>query len=82
MKIKVNVKRDDESGKRVRLSLPVPLSILKWRFIWRYVPEESRKYAQMAPQLADALQRYKKEYGSWDLVDVLTHDGDVVKIRV
>lgn len=81
MRISVVAPRED-SDKRFRLFLPVPLWIARWRFIWKFLPEPSRQYEPVAKELVRALKQYKRENGSWDLVEVNTTDGTRVRIRV
>lgn len=81
MRIKVVAPRED-SGKSFRLFLPVPLGIASWSFIWRFLPEQSRIYAPIAKDLVRALRQYKRENGSWNLVEVNTTDGTRINIRV
>jgi hypothetical protein len=82
MRIRVIAPREDPE-KQFRLFLPVPLGIARWRFIWRFLPEEARLYAPVAAELVRALKQYKREYGSWNLVEVKTADGKThVEIKI
>ena len=81
MRISVVAPRED-SDKCFRLFLPVPLGIAGWSFIWRFLPEQSRMYAPIAKELVRALRQYKRENGSWNLVEVNTTDGTQISIRV
>ena len=83
MRITINAPREDKPGRRFRLYLPVPLSLLGWRFIWKHLPEQSRMYAPIASDLVRALKEYRRKYGSWNLVEVHTADDDThVRIRI
>ena len=74
--------KEDKPG-NFRLNLPVPLWAARFRFIWKFLPEESRKYEPIAMDLVRALRTYKRENGSWNLVEVDTADGSThVRIRV
>ncbi len=82
MRIRVIAPRED-TGKTFRFYLPVPLGIARWRFIWRFLPEEARRYAPVAAELVRALKQYKREHGSWNLVEVNRADGKTrVEIRI
>ena len=82
MRIRVVASRE-EAGRQFRLCLPVPLGIARWRFIWRFLPEEAGRYAPAAAKLVRALKQYKRENGSWNLVEVNAADGNTrVEIKV
>ena len=82
MRIRVVAPREN-TDKTFRLFLPVPLGIARWRFIWRFLPEGARLYAPVADKLVRALKQYKRENGSWNLVEVNTADGKTrVEIKV
>lgn len=82
MRIRVIAPRED-TDKQFRLFLPVPIGIVRWRFIWRFLPEEARRYAPVAAELVRALKQYKRENGSWNLVEVNRADGKTrVEIKV
>ena len=82
MRIRVVAPGKDE-GKQFRLFLPVPLGIARWRFIWRFLPQETRQFAPFAAELVRALKQYKRENGSWNLVEVNRADGKTrVEIRI
>ena len=82
--MRITISAPKESGKgRFNLNLAFPLALVGWRFIWKHLPQESRQYAVIAPQMAKALCEYKRENGSWNLVEVQTADGEAkVLIRV
>ncbi len=82
MRIRVIAPRED-TGKTFRLFLPVPLGIARWRFIWRFLPQEARQFAPFAAELVRALKQYKREHGSWNLVEVNRADGRTrVEIKI
>jgi len=82
MRIRICAPRENGKG-NFRLFLPVPLGIAKWRFIWNHLPAEQRIWADLAPALVDAIRQYKRENGSWDLVEVhCPKDNTHVTIRV
>ena len=82
MRIRVIAPREDPE-KQFRLCRPGPLGIARWRVIWRFLPEEARLYAPVAAELVRALKQYKREYGSWNLVEVKTADGKThVEIKI
>ncbi len=81
MRISINVPKEDSDG-RFRMFLPIPLGLLKMKFLWRHMPPEEQKYAAIAGELVKALRQYKRENGPWDLVEVHSHDGGDVRIRV
>lgn len=79
MRISIDAPRDND--KRFRLFLPVPLWIARLRFIWRFLPEESRQYAPVAAELVRVLKMYKRENGSWNLIEVDSRDTHM-EIRI
>lgn len=82
MRIRIIAPREDKPG-NFRLNLPVPLWVARLRFIWKFLPEESRKYEPIAADLVKAMKKFKRENGSWNLVEVDTADGSThVLIRV
>ena len=82
MRIQISAPKDSGNG-RFNLNFAFPLALLRWRFVWKHLPEGSRQYAVIAPQMMRALRQYKKENGSWNLVEVQTADKETrVLIRV
>ena len=82
MRITINAPRESGKG-RFRLALALPLGIAKWKFIWRHLPEEARKYEDVASKSVQVLKDYRRQYGHWDLVDVYQQDdGTRVRIRI
>ena len=81
MRIRISAPKDN--GKRFHLYLPVPLFVARWGFIWKHLPEPSRQYAPVASKVVSALKEYKRQNGSWNLVEVQTADGSTtVEIKV
>ncbi len=68
------------------ISLPLPLGMLKSRWIWRLAEkhggEEAAKYAPMAREMIRELAAYVRANGHFTLVDVESADGETVKITV
>ena len=82
MKIRIRAPRENGKG-NFRLFLPVPLGLAKCRFIWKHLPQEQRFWADIAPHVVEALKQYKRENGSWNLVEVHSaDDGTDVVIRI
>ena len=81
MTIKINAKKDEGEG-RIKLHFPVPLVLLNLGFVWNHLPPEQKKYKPIAKELVRALKEYKRQNGSWDLVNVQTAEGDEVRIRI
>ncbi|MGM9550116.1 MAG: hypothetical protein ACI3V5_09770 [Faecousia sp.] len=80
MKIQIS-----SSGRDFSLTLPTKLVFSK--FVIRMVVRNSRAadgLENLSPEtverLAAELGRVKEKYGSWELVDVLSSDGECVKI--
>lgn len=86
MIIKISTIKDQETGKRFKIMLPIPLFILKTSFVQnlmqKNISENGRQIAQIWPILAGTIIDYKKKYGSWDFIDVKTSDGTFIKIKV
>lgn len=76
MKIKVNAQNH-------RFSLWFPLSAIKWRFIWKNIDQENKEidYRKMTSKVYKELKKWKKENGSFTLVDVESKDA-IVKITI
>ena len=81
MTIKINAKKDEGEG-RIKLHFPVPLVLLNLGFVWNHLPPEQKQYKPIAKELVRALKEYKRQNGSWDLVNVQTAEGDEVRIRI
>ena len=82
MRIRICAPRENKPG-NFRLNLPVPLWIARFSFIWKHLPAESRKFEPIAAELVKALKDFKRENGSWNLVEVDKADGSThVMIRV
>ena len=82
--MKIRVKSDD-----VNLNLVLPTRLLIGKTVVKLANTIGRRYAaealdSISPEaleiLCAELRRIKKKYGSWDLVDVQSADGDVVQI--
>lgn len=82
--MRISIRAPRENGKGTfRLFLPVPLWIARCGFIWKYLPEEQRYWAGMARELVRALKEYKRQNGSWNLVEVQrAEDNTHVTIRI
>lgn len=80
MRIQIN---DGEHNIRILLPTQLVFSRLTAKIgaaaIKKYAPERS-----LTPQQIDAVfaefRRVKRTYGSWELVDVRTHDGQIIKV--
>lgn len=82
MKIIVRTK-----GKKLRLWLPG--SLLYGRFSIRIVTAAIRKHApncgippEMLGQLLASLRDFARTHPGWPLVDLQSHDGDIVRITL
>ncbi len=72
------------------LKVKVPASPTGWKLIWkyisRYVKQEDKETIDAVTPLIDPLFRilkqYAKENGHFDLVEVDTHKGDHILIRM
>ena len=84
MDIRVNT----ASGKNLKFK--VPASPKGWKLIWKYisrfVKEEDKQtidaVTPLIDQLFDILKQEVKDNGSFDLVEVDTHKGDHILIRM
>ncbi|MBR2281373.1 MAG: hypothetical protein IJ863_01985 [Spirochaetales bacterium] len=81
MRIRINEPKENGS-RRFRLNLPVPLGLLNLPLTWRFLPPEQKQYQPIAKALVKALKEYRKENGSWNLVEVHTHDNQDIIIRI
>ena len=66
-----------------RISIPVPLFMLKSPLMWRIAARYSGEGAQYLPaakEMCRELSRYVKAHGHFVLVDVESSDGTTVKI--
>lgn len=82
--MKIRIKSDD-----VNLNLVLPTRLLIGKTVVKIANSLGRKYAadalkDISPEtleiLCAELRRVKKKYGAWDLVDIESADGDIVKI--
>ncbi len=68
------------------LSLPVPLSAAGARLIIRLAAKhggpEAEQYAPFAAEMVRELRRYVQKNGHFTMVDIVDHDGTIVKITV
>ena len=81
--MRISIDAPKENNGRFRLNLPVPLWICRFGFIWKHLPKESQQFAPIASEVVKALKDYKKENGSWNLVEVQTADNETqVLVRV
>ena len=79
MRICIDAPRDN--NKRFRLFLPVPLWFARLRFIWRFLPEDIRMYEPAAKEIIRILKEYRRQNGSWNLVEVDSQDTHI-RIRI
>lgn len=85
MKITVLTPRTpEEKGHRIRLWLPTGcLAVLKWKWVWRYIPEENAHLTpEQAAALYDVLRAWKRENGPLTLVEVDTADGEHIRVTL
>lgn len=84
MKIQI---QENEAGHGLNIVLPTRMLFSKP--VLRLINGTGRKYASGAfenipPQAMEAifaeLRRIKEKYGSWELVDIRSADGEIVKI--
>ncbi|NCA66512.1 MAG: hypothetical protein EOM87_00455 [Clostridia bacterium] len=93
--------------KGFRLSLYVPLALIKCKFIYKNITKkntqpvtgqpssslatetlctdnslDAAEMQKLAAEMYKALKQYKKEFGSFTLVDVNAADGAIVKIVI
>ena len=85
MKIKV-ISKDG-----FRIWLPVPLSVIKWKFIYRAGAKSkdaaAREMSEAIEKISGDMYRVLKEWkkksgGEFVLVDVQSANGDIVKIAL
>lgn len=81
--MRIRVKSDD-----VNLNLVLPTGLLVGKTVVKLANTIGRRYTDalddIPPEaleiLCAELRRIKKKYGTWDLVDVQSADGDIVQI--
>ena len=80
MKIKI------KSNDGFRLNLWLPTSFLKSNFIFKMIFKKSNvaidNHKKTIKLAYKTLKKYKKENGHFTLLDVVSADGDIVKIRI
>ena len=69
-----------ESGNR-GFTIPLPLSLLQSRFLYRF-SEDWKEYADYVIPIVRGLKQFKKENGSFVLVEIYSSSGDIIKITV
>ena len=76
-------------GKGHNLNFRIPNGLVFSRFSLRIAASAGRKYASdamsgISPQamnaLAQELKRIQKKHGSWELVEVISADGEIVRV--
>ena len=83
--MRIRVRSD---GRNIRLALPTRLIFSKWliKLGLRMGSRYSGQSQELPPEAVDALcaeiRRIKKKHGSWELVEVLSADGDTVQITL
>ena len=68
------------------ISLPVPLSLAGSRLLWRAATKKggagAEEAAAIGPEMVRELRRYVRRNGHFVLVDIESHDGEIIKISV
>ncbi|MCB9498518.1 MAG: hypothetical protein H6687_01340 [Bacillales bacterium] len=84
MKIKVRSKEDN-----FHLKIWIPTSCIRWKWIWNVAEKHDKSsgvdyevFKAISPKLFKELQRYIQENGHFTLVDVISSDGDIIKITI
>lgn len=83
--MRIYVKSEDM---KLPIILAVPTSAIGWRWIWRVVnkhamPEDTPAISEeTAQKLAKAVKRYVRKNGHFDLVNIVSADGERVRIRI
>ena len=77
--------RIKEVGRR-RITLPVPLSLMRSRLLWLIAEkrggEDAARYYPAAQDIYRELTSYVRAHGHFTMVDVHTADGEHVKIDI
>jgi len=75
-----------KSGPHIRLWLP--MGALKLRFVYRILDKKSqgsfdfKTLGHTMPKIIQGLKKYIRRNGHFNLVEVKSHDGDYVLIRL
>ena len=83
--MRIRVRSD---GRNICLALPTRLIFSKTlmklglRFGRAYSPDVPDLSPEAVDALCDEIRRIKKKYGSWELVEVLSAEGDTVQITL
>ena len=77
-----------ENGKKA-FNLSLPLSLLKSKFITKYIAKKSngvhidtKELSKIVPSLYKEIKKYIKLHGHFNLVEIKSHDGSEVIIRL
>lgn len=77
-----------ENGKKV-FNLRLPLSLLKSKFITKAIAKKSngvhintKELSKIVPNLYKEIKKYIKLHGHFYLVEIKSHDGSEVTIRL
>ena len=77
-----------ENGKKV-FNLRLPLSLLKSKFITKAIAKKSngvhintKELSKIAPNLYKEIRKYIKQHGHFNLVEIKSHDGSEVTIKL
>ncbi len=72
-----------QNKKKIKIFLPTAfLNILGWMFCAKMDPQEKKKTKRLIKDVCRFIKKYKKENGSFTLLDVEEKDGAKVKIIV
>ena len=73
-------------GFKIRLWLP--MGAMKWRWVYRSIGRHSEgtfdfnALGAMMPRLVKEVRKYIRRHGHFNLVEIKSHDGDYVLIRL
>lgn len=77
-----------ENGKKV-FNLRLPLSLLKSKFITKAIAKKcngvhinTKELSKIAPNLYKEIRKYIKQHGHFNLVEIKSHDGSEVSIKL
>ena len=79
----LHVRVEEEDGKRVAISLPLPLTLANWgvQFAGRFVDDETASYMSASSEFLKAMRRERKQDAEPIVIDV-DEDGHRVRVYI
>lgn len=75
------------SKHRIKILIWLPTCIFHWKWLWNKILSnansiEDKEIMKLVPFIIEGCKFYKKKYGHFNLVNVKSKDGTIVKIKM